>query len=103
MASCSPFAARVLDSPPPRLPHNGGGDVRRRAGREEKPRVALADALDLDGTARLDLDVLAQLLARDRADVDAARDRRALEPRREVYGVAPDVVAELLASDDAGH
>ena len=77
--------------------------MRRRAGREEKPRVALADALDLDGAARLDLDVLAQLLARDRADVDAAGDRRALEPRREVYGVAPDVVAELLASDDAGH
>src|SRR5829696_3994992 len=77
--------------------------LRRLALPDEEERLLPADALDLGRAARTELEGAAEPVADFRRDVDAVRLAGVLEPRREVHRITPDVVAELLRPDHAGH
>src|SRR5918994_5425051 len=88
----------------PKPPSRRGlADGLRLAGPREEEGLEPPDPLDLGRPPRAELERLAEPLAHLAGDVDAIRLAAVLEPRREVHRIAPDVVAEFLGPDHAGH
>ncbi len=68
---------------------------------DEEPGRGRPHALHLDGASPLAAEPGAEAIGHLAGDLDPARDARRLHAAGHVHGVAPDVVDELAAADDA--
>src|SRR5207247_2653426 len=69
---------------------------------EQKERLRPPPPLELDRAARLDREAAGERALGRAGDVDAAGAAARFQAARNVHGVAPDVVDELVPADDAG-
>ena len=70
--------------------------------RQQEVRLHRALALQIDLSASLEVESIAQFLRHAFGDMNPAGQGRCLQPACQVDRISPDVVNELVAADDAG-
>src|SRR6516162_11726568 len=69
----------------------------------QKKRFHHPFALDLYGSSSFKIETIAKRKAGRSGHLNSARQRVRLHAACSIYGVAPDVVGELMRADDAGN